>query len=94
MDAKEIRSNLLEEYYKLSAIIQSYDPYFLSIKAWGVTVSGAATWLLICALIDNLLFSHTESYEQIRRRRRCDAVNIAVRQRRSFPMAYQIRSDD
>lgn len=36
------RTQLLDEYYKLSAIIQSYDSYFVSIKAWGVTVSGAA----------------------------------------------------
>jgi hypothetical protein len=36
------RSELLEEYYKLSAIVQSYDSYCLTIKAWGVTVSGAA----------------------------------------------------
>ena len=50
--------------------------------------------LLICALIDNLLFSHTESYEQIARWRRCDAVNITFRQRRSFPMAYHLRRDD
>lgn len=42
MENKEIRTQLLEEYYRLSAIIQNYDPYFVSIKTWGVTVSGLA----------------------------------------------------
>jgi len=42
METKDTRSELFEEYYKLSAIVQSYDSYFLTIKAWGVTVSGAA----------------------------------------------------
>lgn len=56
--------------------------------------SSKYTWPLICALIDNLLFSHPESYKQIGRRRWCDAVNIAFRQRRSFPTSYQVRSDD
>ena len=36
------RAELFEEYYKLAAIVQSYDSYCLTIKAWGVTVSGAA----------------------------------------------------
>ncbi|HMV51556.1 MAG TPA: hypothetical protein PLD20_10385 [Blastocatellia bacterium] len=39
---KEQRSELTEEYFKLSAFVQAYDAYFLSIKNWGVTVSGAA----------------------------------------------------
>lgn len=39
---KEQRSELLEEYFRLAAFVQAYDSYFLSIKAWGVTVSGAA----------------------------------------------------
>jgi hypothetical protein len=38
----ETRSELFDEYYKLAAIVQSYDSYCLTIKAWGVTVSGAA----------------------------------------------------
>lgn len=42
MEQKDKRSELLEEYYKLAAIVQGYDSYYLSIKAWGVTVSGAA----------------------------------------------------
>lgn len=42
MEEKDKRSELLEEYYKLAAIVQGYDSYFLSIKAWGVTVSAAA----------------------------------------------------
>jgi nitrate reductase NapE component len=37
-----IRGELLTEYYKLTDIIHKYDDYFLRIKAWGVTVSGAA----------------------------------------------------
>ncbi len=36
------RTELFEEYYKLAAIVQGYDSYCLTIKAWGVTVSGAA----------------------------------------------------
>ncbi len=36
------RAELFEEYYKLASIVQSYDSYCLTIKAWGVTVSGAA----------------------------------------------------
>lgn len=36
------REELLEEYFKVVGILQSYDPYFLTIKNWGVTVSGAA----------------------------------------------------
>lgn len=39
---KEQRSELLEEYYKVYSFVQAYDPYFISIKNWGVTVSGAA----------------------------------------------------
>ncbi len=42
MESNVSRSELFEEYYKLSAIVQSYDSYCLTIKAWGVTVSGAA----------------------------------------------------
>jgi hypothetical protein len=38
----EERKELLEEYYKLAAIVQGYDSYFLTIKEWGVTASGAA----------------------------------------------------
>ena len=55
------RSELLEEYFKVVDILQSYDPYFLTIKNWGVTVSGAAlalgvsqkspsAFLLVCVL--------------------------------------------
>jgi hypothetical protein len=36
------RDELRQEYFKVIDILQSYDPYFLSIKNWGVTVSGAA----------------------------------------------------
>jgi hypothetical protein len=36
------RSELLTEYYKVTDIVQSYDPYFLSIKTWSVTLSAAA----------------------------------------------------
>lgn len=42
MEAKDTRSELFEEYYKLAAIVQGYDAYYLTIKAWSVTVSGAA----------------------------------------------------
>ncbi len=35
------RTELREEYFKVVDILQSYDPYFLTIKNWGVTVSGA-----------------------------------------------------
>jgi hypothetical protein len=38
-----IRDELLTEYYKITDIIHKYDDYFLRIKTWGVTVSGAAT---------------------------------------------------
>jgi len=41
------RRELLEEYFKVVAILQSYDPYFLTIKNWGVTVSGAAIGLAV-----------------------------------------------
>ena len=55
------RRELLEEYFKVVDILQSYDPYFLTIKNWGVTVSGAAialavsqkapsAFLLVCVL--------------------------------------------
>ena len=33
---------MLAEYYKLTDIVHKYDDYFLRIKAWGVTASGAA----------------------------------------------------
>jgi hypothetical protein len=36
--AKKRREELREEYFKLIDILQSYDPYFLSIKNWGVTI--------------------------------------------------------
>ena len=36
------RSELLEEYHKLVDIVQRYDEYYIRIKGWGVTVSGAA----------------------------------------------------
>jgi hypothetical protein len=39
---KEQRSELLDEYYKVYSFVQAYDPYFISIKNWGVTVTGAA----------------------------------------------------
>ena len=41
MDEKQ-RAILSEEYYKLAGFVQAYDSYFISIKNWGVTVSGAA----------------------------------------------------
>ena len=55
------RGELREEYFKVVDILQSYDPYFLTIKNWGVTVSGAAialsvsqksssAFLLVCIL--------------------------------------------
>jgi hypothetical protein len=31
------REELREEYFKVIDIFQGYDPYFLSIKNWGVT---------------------------------------------------------
>lgn len=37
-----IRDELREEYFKVVDILQSYDPYFLSIKNWGVTAIGVA----------------------------------------------------
>jgi hypothetical protein len=39
---KSQRSEMLEEYYKIATFVQGYDPYFVSIKTWGVTASGAA----------------------------------------------------
>jgi|ERR1039457_1150810 hypothetical protein len=39
------RAELLDEYYKLAGFVQVYDSYSVSIKAWGVTVSGAALGL-------------------------------------------------
>ncbi len=36
------RAQVIAEYFKVLDILQSYDPYFLTIKTWGVTVSGAA----------------------------------------------------
>jgi len=36
------RAELFEEYFRLSGFVQSYDSYFLTIKTWGVTVSGVA----------------------------------------------------
>ena len=37
----KIRSELRDEYFKVVDILQSYDPYFLSIKTWGVSATGA-----------------------------------------------------
>lgn len=51
------------------------------------------TPLFVCALIDDLLFSHTEGYKQIGCRCRRNAVNLAFGQRRSFPMSYDVGSD-
>ena len=45
MKETEARSLSTEEYYKLIDIIQGYDPYFVSIKSWGATASGAALGL-------------------------------------------------
>jgi hypothetical protein len=42
MHDTERRAELFEEYYKLAAVVQGYDSYCLTIKAWGVTVSGTA----------------------------------------------------
>lgn len=36
------RQEAFEEYYKVAAFAQAYDGYFLSIKAWGVTVTAGA----------------------------------------------------
>lgn len=36
------REALREEYFKVVDILQGYDPYFLSIKNWGVTAIGVA----------------------------------------------------
>jgi hypothetical protein len=36
------RGELFEEYYRLAAIVQNYDQHCLTVKAWGVTASGAA----------------------------------------------------
>ena len=36
------RSELFEEYFKEAGFVQSYESYFLTIKTWGVTASGAA----------------------------------------------------
>jgi hypothetical protein len=33
---------MLEEYFKLASFVQAYDSYFLTIKTWGVTVTGTA----------------------------------------------------
>jgi hypothetical protein len=37
-----VREALREEYFKVIDILQGYDPYFLSIKNWGVTAIGLA----------------------------------------------------
>jgi hypothetical protein len=42
LESSGTRAELFDEYYKLSTIVQSYDSYCLTIKAWGVTVGGAA----------------------------------------------------
>jgi hypothetical protein len=42
VETKSTRAENFEEYYKLTAIVQSYDSYCLTIKAWSVTASGAA----------------------------------------------------
>jgi hypothetical protein len=39
---EKLREELREEYFKVIDILQNYDPYFLSIKNWGVTVIGVA----------------------------------------------------
>lgn len=36
------RQEAFDEYYKVAAFVQAYDGYFLSIKAWGVTVTAGA----------------------------------------------------
>src|SRR5690348_9978744 len=66
------RKELLEEYYKLGGIIQSFDSYALSIKAWGVTATSLAigvafsqskpahVYICILALILSLAFWLTE----------------------------------
>ena len=41
ISSDQIRNELREEYFKVVDILQSYDPYFLSIKNWGVTATGA-----------------------------------------------------
>lgn len=41
------RKELLEEYYKLMGIVQSFDSYALSIKAWGITATSAAIGLAL-----------------------------------------------
>lgn len=50
------RKELLEEYFKVVGILQSYDPYFLTIKNWGVTVSGAALALGVTQKSSMLFF--------------------------------------
>jgi hypothetical protein len=39
---KDQRAQLLQEYYNIATFVQAYDGHFLSIKSWGITVSGAA----------------------------------------------------
>jgi hypothetical protein len=41
MDADQ-RAQLYAEYFKIAEFVQAYDAQFLSIKAWGVSVSAAA----------------------------------------------------
>jgi hypothetical protein len=36
------RQEAFDEYYKVAAFVQTYDGYFLNIKAWGVTVTAGA----------------------------------------------------
>jgi hypothetical protein len=36
------RAELIAEYYKVTDIVQSYDPYFLSIKTWSATLGAGA----------------------------------------------------
>lgn len=64
------RSELREEYFKLVEIAHKYDDYFIRIKTWGVTVSGAAAgigitqsspWIFFIASLLAFAFWVTES---------------------------------
>jgi len=51
------RRELREEYFKVVDVLQSYDPYFLTIKNWGVTPialsvsqKSSSAFLLVCVL--------------------------------------------
>lgn len=39
---KDRRSELLQEYFKVSDFVQAYDSYFVPIKAWSVTAGAVA----------------------------------------------------